>query len=82
MSKLGVDWSVDIPRLERGYENEKNYSTIASSLKTYFGQQQAKFIAGELDVEKDWDKFQTELKNLKIEECLKLAQKGYDYMER
>ena len=29
MSKLGVDWSVDIPRLERGYENEKNYSTIA-----------------------------------------------------
>ena len=29
MSKLGIDWSVDIPRLERGYENEKNYSTIA-----------------------------------------------------
>ena len=29
MSQLGVDWRLDIPRLERGYENEKNYSTIA-----------------------------------------------------
>ncbi len=28
MSSLGVDWRLDIPRLERGYENEKNYSTI------------------------------------------------------
>ncbi len=29
MSKLGVDWSLEIPRLEKGYDNEKNYSTIA-----------------------------------------------------
>ena len=29
MSQLGIDWRVDIPRLERGYDNEKNYSTIA-----------------------------------------------------
>ncbi len=29
MSQLAVDWRLDIPRLERGYENEKNYSTIA-----------------------------------------------------
>lgn len=29
MSQLGIDWRMDIPRLERGYENEKNYSTIA-----------------------------------------------------
>ncbi len=28
-SGVAVDWSLDIPRLERGYENEKNYSTIA-----------------------------------------------------
>jgi len=29
MSQLGIDWRLDIPRLERGYDNEKNYSTIA-----------------------------------------------------
>lgn len=29
MSKIGVNWNMDIPRLERGYDNEKNYSTIA-----------------------------------------------------
>ena len=29
VSQLGIDWSLDVPRLERGYENEKNYSTIA-----------------------------------------------------
>ena len=28
-SGVAVDWNLDIPRLERGYENEKNYSTIA-----------------------------------------------------
>lgn len=28
MSQLGVDWKMTIPRLERGYDNEKNYSTI------------------------------------------------------
>lgn len=63
-------------------EDQKNYSTLASSLKTYFQQQQAKFIVGDLDVEKDWDAFQADLKTLKIDECLRLAQKGYDYLER
>ena len=29
MSQLGVDWRLDVPRLERGYDNEKNYSTVA-----------------------------------------------------
>lgn len=29
MSQFDIDWSVDIPRLEKGYDNEKNYSTIA-----------------------------------------------------
>ena len=29
MSQFDIDWSADIPRLEKGYDNEKNYSTIA-----------------------------------------------------
>lgn len=28
VSQLAVDWKMNLPRLERGYENEKNYSTI------------------------------------------------------
>lgn len=28
VSQLGVDWNMNVPRLEKGYENEKNYSTI------------------------------------------------------
>ena len=28
-SGVALDWNLDIPRLERGYDNEKNYSTIA-----------------------------------------------------
>jgi membrane protein insertase, YidC/Oxa1 family, C-terminal domain len=28
VSYLDVDWSMNIPRLEKGYDNEKNYSTI------------------------------------------------------
>ena len=29
VSQLGVDWKMTIPRLEKGFDNEKNYSTIA-----------------------------------------------------
>ncbi|MBO8429020.1 MAG: membrane protein insertase YidC [Bacteroidetes bacterium] len=29
MSQMDLDWSIEIPRLEKGYDNEKNYSTIA-----------------------------------------------------
>ena len=28
LSQIGVDWNLMIPRLEKGYDNEKNYSTI------------------------------------------------------
>lgn len=28
VSQLGVAWNMDIPRLEKGYDNEKNYSTV------------------------------------------------------
>lgn len=28
-SQLDMEWNLDIPRLEKGYENEKSYSTIA-----------------------------------------------------
>ena len=28
VSKLGVDWKMMMPRLEKGYDNERNYSTI------------------------------------------------------
>ena len=28
LSQIGVDWDLTMPRLEKGYDNEKNYSTI------------------------------------------------------
>ena len=28
VSSIGVDWNLNLPRLEKGYDNEKNYSTI------------------------------------------------------
>ena len=28
-SQLDMEWNIDIPRLEKGYENEKSYSTVA-----------------------------------------------------
>jgi YidC/Oxa1 family membrane protein insertase len=28
MSFLDIEWNVDVPRLEKGYDNEKNYSTV------------------------------------------------------
>ncbi len=28
MSFVDIEWSVDMPRLEKGYDNEKNYSTV------------------------------------------------------
>ncbi|MCF0167506.1 MAG: YidC/Oxa1 family insertase periplasmic-domain containing protein, partial [Bacteroidales bacterium] len=28
-SQFSIDWMMDVPRLEKGYENEKNYSSVA-----------------------------------------------------
>lgn len=28
-TQIGLNWSMDVPRLEKGFENEKNYSTVA-----------------------------------------------------
>ncbi len=28
VTQLGLDWKLDLPRLEKGYDNEKNYSSI------------------------------------------------------
>lgn len=28
LTSIGLSWSLDLPRLEKGYDNEKNYSTV------------------------------------------------------
>jgi len=38
----------------------------------------AKFIVGDLNVETDWNRYLTELKNLGVDRYLQIMQKTYD----
>lgn len=62
VSSLDVDWSLDIPRLERGYDNEKNYSTIAYKYPNEKGAEdlglRKEHSSEELNTKVEWVAFQ------------------------
>ncbi len=63
-------------------EDQKNYSTLSSTLKKYVNEQVAKYVTNELNIDADWANFQAELKKLEIDKCRELAQKAYNCMEK
>lgn len=59
-------------------DDQEIYDELASEVKAYVKEEIPKFVSGSLNVDKDWATFQKELKNLNVDEYLKLMQKGYD----
>lgn len=51
---------------------------IESSLRTYVDEAMARFILGDLDVEKDWDAYLAELDGIGLAQYLQVAQDAYD----
>lgn len=55
-----------------------NVSEIESSLRSYVEESMARFILGDLDVEKDWDSYKAELEGIGLDYYLETAQTAYD----
>ena len=53
---------------------------LTNTLETYTSEQSLKFIFGELDIEKDWDNFQAEIKKLGADKLVKMYNDRYNEM--
>lgn len=65
-------------RMILDFDDMQEYGDLYSSISTYVNETVALFVSGEKNVDKDWNEFQTSLKNLGVDRYLELAQKGYD----
>ena len=53
-----------VPALKFTSEETKSINEIRTNLKTYVEESAARFITGDLSLEKDWDKYVSELEKL------------------
>jgi putative aldouronate transport system substrate-binding protein len=53
-------------------------AALTTNINTYVEESIAKFINGSLNINTDWTRFQTELKNLGVDQYLSIIQKTYD----
>ncbi len=60
-----------------GDENEE-LLPVEPELLSFTAQAKARFITGDLDIEKDWDKYVSDLETLGLSEAIELYQKAYD----
>lgn len=53
-------------------------SILLADLNNYVNECLAKFITGEMDIEKDWDSFIKQCESLELDEILRMTQEAYD----
>lgn len=67
-----------MPTLSLTEEEATSIADIKTTLTTYVNECIAKFVRGEMDLDKDWDSFQTEVKNIGVEQVISTYQTAYD----
>lgn len=77
---LGVDVNDRIYKLINTADELEEISTITTIVNSYAAGAQYKFITGEWDIDKDWDKYIKELKASNVERLVELYQAAYDRM--
>lgn len=63
-------------------EENEEFVELNETLKTFLATNIASFITGTRDIDKEWDKFQQELKSYNVDRFLELSQIGYDRFEK
>lgn len=53
-------------------------SILLADINLYVDECLAKFITGEMDIEKDWDAFMKQCETLEVDEVLRMTQEAYD----
>ena len=71
-----------VPSLIFTPEEIEDISEIKSTLQTYVNESIARFIVGDLDIDKDWNTFQSELQTIGLEDFLAISQVAYDRMSK
>ena len=59
-------------------EEIDQYSELRSVLKGYIDESMVRFVMGELNLDKDWDKYLSELEKLKYKQILSVDQSAYN----
>jgi putative aldouronate transport system substrate-binding protein len=67
-----------VPPLWYNAEDAGTIAMLTTNINTYVEENIAKFITGQLNIETDWDRFQSQLKALGIDQYLKIQQDTYD----
>jgi putative aldouronate transport system substrate-binding protein len=67
-----------VPPLFMDLEVGKEYGRLRSEINTYVDQSFARFVTGDLDIEKDWDTYLAQFKPLGLERYLQIVQQTYD----
>lgn len=67
-----------VPNLSYTPDEAEEINELQSTLNTYVKESIARFITGDMSVEKDWDAFQNELKAIGLEDFLRVSQQAYD----
>lgn len=70
-----------VPALKFTSEETKSINEIRTNLKTYVEESAARFITGDLSLEKDWDKYVSELEKIGLSKFLEVSQAAYDRMK-
>ena len=67
-----------VPPLYYSEEDSSEIAMLQTNINTYVEECIAKFIVGQMNLDTDWDAFQTELKNMNIDRYLEIIQTTYD----
>jgi putative aldouronate transport system substrate-binding protein len=67
-----------VPPLYFPPEVSLEMTALVTNINTYVNESIAKFTVGDMNLERDWDTFQTNLKNLGLDRYLKIVQEAYD----
>jgi putative aldouronate transport system substrate-binding protein len=59
-------------------EHVSELAQINATLQEYVYESVVRFITGDLDIDADWNRFQTELRNIGAERFLEITQQAYD----
>ncbi|WP_274654378.1 extracellular solute-binding protein [Paenibacillus humicola] len=69
---------VSVPKFFFDPDTAQQYNQLHQDLKKYYEAATADFIVGNRDIEKDWDTYLSELKNIGLDQFLKIQQTEYD----
>ncbi|WP_062350186.1 extracellular solute-binding protein [Bacillus kwashiorkori] len=70
--------TVPFPDVYFTLEEQETTNTLRPDIDKYIEQMEAKFVTGELSIDKEWDKYVSTLNKLGIEDIVKVNQAAYD----